>query len=47
MKSNGECKNNDVALMILREDFNATDVTLGSYQVQGERRHELNMKWQG
>ena len=43
METSGECMTNDAALEVVV----TSGVTLGSYQVQGGRGHEFNMKWQG
>ena len=47
MESNGECMINDAALVTPGGVSHASCVILGSYQVQGGRGHELNMKGQG
>ena len=47
MESNAEFMIVDKALMIPRKGPYTPGVTLGSYQVQGERGHELNTKLQG
>ena len=47
MESNCELMINDAALLTLGEGSRASGVTLGSYQVQGERGHQLNIKRHG
>ena len=47
MKSSGECMISDVALMTSGGGSCTSGVILGSYQVQGGRGHEINMKRQG
>ena len=44
MESNDECMINDAALTIPGKGSRPSNVTLGSYQVQGGRGHELNLK---
>ena len=44
MESSGECIINDAALTIPGGGSHTSGVTLGSYQVWGGRRYELNIK---
>ena len=46
METSGEYMINDAALTTFGGGFHTFGVTLTSYQVQGGRGHELNMKWQ-
>ena len=47
MESSGECMINDTALTNPEGGSCMPGLTLGSYQVQGGRGQELDMKWQG